>query len=147
MKVDVLQDYLEEQRKSTARDRGIASIIKDRKKVRDSLIFAVGSYVFGGLVTRNKYTALTAGMSGLESMVQGFGESKWRVLLGKRIQVVPEETMSSQFTGTTWVTLDGFHKTMEELKKRTLLGEKLRSLDDVISKLTKKPRLIQNKIS
>ena len=76
-------------------------------------------------------------------MVQGFGESKWRVLLGKRVLVVPEETISSQFTGTTWVTLDSFHKTMEGLKKRALSGEKLGSLDDVISKLTKKPRLSQ----
>jgi len=38
---------------------------------------------------------------GFDGMVQGFGESKWRVLLGKRILVVPEETISSQFTGTT----------------------------------------------
>ena len=140
MKVDALQNYLEEQRKSAARDRGIASLIKDRKRVRNSLLVAAGSFIFGGLLTRDKFGALTAGMSGFDGMVQGFGESKWRVLLGKRILVVPEETISPQ---VTWITLASFHKTMEELKKRALWGEKLGSLDDVISKLTKKPRLSQ----
>ena len=143
IKVDALQNYLEEQRKSAARDRGIASLIKDRKRVRDSVLVAAGSFVLGGLLTRDKFGAITAGISGFDGMVQGFGESKWCVLLGKRILVVPEETISSQFTETTWVTLDSFHKTMEELKKRALAGEKLGNLGDVISKLTKKPRLSQ----
>ena len=143
IKVDALQNYLEEQRKSVARDRGIASLIKDRKRVRDSVLVAAGSFVLGGLLTRDKFGAITAGISGFDGMVQGFGESKWCVLLGKRILVVPEETISSQFTETTWVTLASFYKTMEKLKKRALAGEKLGNLDDVISKLTKKPRLSQ----
>lgn len=62
------------------------------------------------------------------------------MLLGKKISVVPEETISPQ---VTWITLVSFYKTMEGLKKRALSGEKLGSLDDVISKLTKKPRLSQ----
>jgi len=143
MKIDALHNYLEEQRKFTAYDRGLTSLVKDRKRVRDSLLVAAGSFILGGLLTRDKFKALTAGMSGFDGMVQGFGDSKWRVLLGKRIFVVPEEMLSSQFTGTTWVTFDSFHNTMEELKKRALLGEKLGSLDDVISKLMKKPRLSQ----
>jgi len=143
MKIDALHNYLEEQRKSTARGRGTASLIKDSKRVRGSLLFAAGSAILTGLLTKDKFVALTAGMSGFDGMVQGFGGSKWRVLLGKRILVVPEETISSQFTGTTWVTLDSFHKTMEELKKRALSGEKLGSLDDVISKVMQKPRLSQ----
>jgi len=111
--------------------------------VRDSLLVAAGSFILGGLLTKDKFNALSAGMSGFDGMVQGFGESKWRVLLGKRISVVPEEAISSQFTGTNWVTLDSFYKTMEELKKRALAGEKLESLDNVISKVMKKPRLSQ----
>ncbi len=47
MKVDALQNYLEEQRKSTARDRGIASLIKDRKRVRNSLLVAAGGFILG----------------------------------------------------------------------------------------------------
>jgi len=138
MKINALHNYLKEQRKFTARDRGTASLIKDRKRVRDSLLVAAGSFILGGLLTRDKFSALTAGMSVFDGMVQGFGESKWRVLLGKKILVVPEETISSQFTGTTWVTLDSFYKTTEELKKRALLGKKLGSLDDVISKVMRK---------
>jgi len=140
MKIDALHNYLEEQRKSTARDRGTAYLIKDSKRVRDSLLVAAGSFILGGLLTRDKFGALTAGMSGFDGMVQGFGESKWRVLLGKRILVVPEETISPQ---VTWITLASFHKTIEELKKRALSGDKLGNLDDVISKLTKKRRLSQ----
>jgi hypothetical protein len=140
MKVDALQNYLEEQRKSAARDRGIASLIKDRKRVRDSLLVAAGGFILGGLLTRDKLEALTAGMSGFDGMVQGLGESKWCVLLGKKISVVPEETISPQ---VIWITLASFYKTTEELKKRSLAGEKLGNLDDVISNLTKKPQLSQ----
>jgi len=140
IKVDALQNYLEEQRKSAARDRGITSLIKDRRRVHGSLLVAAGSFILGVLLTRDKFGALSAGMSGFDGMVQGLGESKWCVLLGKKISVVPEETISPQ---VTWITLASFHKTMEELKKRALAGEKLGSLDDVISKLMKKPRLSQ----
>jgi len=140
MKVDALQNYLEEQKKSAARDRGVAPLIKDRRKVRNSLLVAACSFVIGGLLTRDKFGALTAGMSGFDGMVQGFGESKWCVLLGKKISVVPEETISPQ---VTWITLASFYKTLEELKKRALAGEKLGNLDDVISKLTRRPRLSQ----
>ncbi|TET62191.1 hypothetical protein E3J49_08660 [Candidatus Bathyarchaeota archaeon] len=66
--------------------------------MRNSLLVAAGSFIFGGLLTRDKFGALTAGMSGFDGMVQGFGESKWRVLLGKRILVVSEETISPQVT-------------------------------------------------
>ncbi len=142
IKVDALQDHLEEQKKSAAHDRGISSLFKDRRRVRDSLLVAAGGFILGGLLTRDKFEALSAGMSGFDGMVQGLGGSKWRVLLGKKISVVPEETISPQ---VTWITLASFYKTMEELRKRALWGEKLGSLDDIISKLMKKPRLSQQK--
>ena len=140
VKVDALHNYLEEQKESAARDKGIVSLIKNRKRIRDSLLVAAGSFVIGGLLTRDKFGALTAGMSGLDGMVQGLGESKWCVVLGKKISVVPEEMISPQVTR---ITLDGFYKAMERLKKRALAGEKLGNLDNVISKLTKKRRLSQ----
>ena len=115
IKVDALKNYVEEQRKSVARDRGIASLIKDRRRVRDSLLYATGSFILGGLLTRDKFVALNSGISGFEGVVQGFGESKWFVLLGKRISVVPEETISPQVTG---ITLASFCRGLEELKKR-----------------------------
>ena len=134
MKIDALQNYLEEQRKSTARDRGIISLTKDKKRVRNSLLYATGSFILRGLLTRDKSEALAAGLSGLNGMIQGFGESKWRVLLGKKISVVPEEMISPQ---VTWITLASFYKTMEELKRRVLAGEKLGTLYDIIAKLKK----------
>jgi len=140
LKVDALQNYVKEQKKSVARAIGFSSLIKDKKRVRNSLLVAAGSFVFGGLLTRDKFGALAAGMSGFDGMVQGFGESKWGVLLGRKISVVPEVTISPQ---VTWITLASFYKTMEELKKKSLAGEKLGNLDDVISKLKKKPRLSQ----
>ncbi len=135
IKVDALQNYLEEQKNSAARDIGISSLIKDRKRVHDSLLVAAGGFILGGLLTRNKFGALTAGMSGFDGMVQGFGESKWCVLLGKKISVVPEGTISPE---VTWITLASFYKIMEELKKRALSGANLGSIDDVISKLKEK---------
>jgi len=144
MKIDALHNCLKEQRKFNARDRGIAFLIKDKKKVRNSLLVAVGSFVIAGLLTKDKFVALSAGMSGFDDVVQGFGESKWCVLFGKKISVVPEKTISSQLIGATWVTLDSCYKTLEELKKRALDGEKLGNLGDVISKLIKKPWLSQH---
>jgi hypothetical protein len=135
-----LQNDIEEQRKSTARDRGISYLIKDRKRVRDSLFFAGIGFILGGLLTRDKYGAVTAGMSGFDGMVQGYGESKWCVILGKKISTVPEEMISPQ---VTWITLASFYKMMGELKKRALAGKKLGNLDDIIAKLMKKPRLRQ----
>jgi hypothetical protein len=135
IKVDALQNYLEEQKISVSRDIGISSLIKDRKRVRDSLLVAAGSFILGGLLTRNKFEAVSAAMSGFDGMVQGFGESKWCVLLGKKISVVQEEMISPQ---VTWITLASFYKIMEELKTRALSGEKLGNLDDVISKLKEK---------
>jgi len=53
------------------------------------------------------------------------------VLLGKKISVVPEGTIS---TKVPWITLASFYRAMEELKRRALAGDKLGNLDDVISK-------------
>jgi len=134
MKVDALQSLIEEQRKSAARDRGIASLLKNKRKVRNSLLVAAGSFVIGALLTRDKLGALAAGMSGFDGMVQGLGESKWYVSLGKTISVLPCEEISQQ---ATWMTLDSFNEMMEELKKKALAGEKLETLDNVLSKLKK----------
>ena len=45
IKVEALQNYLKEQIESAARYRGIASLIKDSKRVRDSLLVAAGSFI------------------------------------------------------------------------------------------------------
>ena len=135
IKIDVLRNYVEEQKKSVARNIGMSYLIKDRKRVRDSLLMAAGSFIFAVLVTRDKFGALAAGMSGFDGMVQGLGESKWCVLLGKKISVVPEQKIPPK---VTYIPLASFYKTMEELKKKALTGKKLGSLDDIITKLKEK---------
>ena len=77
LKLEYLQQALEEHVMSEARARGISLIMRDKKQLRNSLLMAAGSFVFGGLVTKDKWRALTAGMSGFDSMVQGFGERKY----------------------------------------------------------------------
>ena len=135
LKIHAFQYYVEEQIKSKARDRGILSLINDKRKVRNSLLMAAGSFVIGGLLTRDKFNALSAGMAGLDGMIQGFGEGDWYILFSNIISVVPEKMISPQITG---ITLVSFNEKMEELKKRALTGVKLGNLNDVISRLTRK---------
>ena len=100
--------------------------------LRNSLLVAAGGFILGGLLSRDKLDALNAGMSSLDGIVQGFGESKWCVLLGQKISVVPEEWICPQ---VTWITLDIFNKKIKELKDRALAGEKLGTLVDIRAKL------------
>ncbi len=85
-------------------------------------------------VSKDKCIALNAGMSGLEGMIQGFGETSWCVSLGKKISVVPEEMISAE---VPWITVTSYYRATEELKRRALAGDKMGNLADVISKLTK----------
>jgi hypothetical protein len=135
LKIHAFQYYVEEQGKSIARDRGIISLINDKIKVRNSLLMAAGSFVIGGLVTKDKFTALSAGMSGFDGMIQGFGEGKWCILLGKKISIVPEESIPTQVTRLPMLS---FNEMMEEFKKRALDGGRTGKLDDVISRLARK---------
>ena len=134
LKLEYLQQALEQHVLSEAHARGISLIMRDKKQLRNSLLMAAGSFVFGGLVTKDKWRALTAGMSGFDSMVQGFGERKWCVILRKKISVVPEGMVPATIT---WVTLDSFYRTTEELKKQASAGKKMGNLNDIISKFKK----------
>ena len=139
-KILVIEFYIEKQKESVARDKGFTYLFKEKSRLRDSLIFAAGSFVFGRLLTKDKYGALTAGVSGFDGMVRGFGESKWCVLLGYSISIVPEGTISTQVPR---ISLGYFYETMEELKKGALSGKKVGEFDDIISKLMKKPERSQ----
>ena len=135
LKIYTFQYYVEEQRISIACDGGMTVLIHDKKKIRDSLLWAAGSFVIGGLVIKDKFTALSAGMSGFDGMVQGFEEGKWCILLGKKISIVPEESIPTQVTR---LPLLSFNEMMEEFKKRALDGGRTGNLDDVISRLARK---------
>ena len=134
IKILVIEFYIEKQKQAASRDKGITSLFQDKRRVRDSLIVAAGSFVFGGLLTKNKFQALSAGLSGFDGMVQGFGETRWCVLIGNKISVVPEGAISAK---VPWITLANFYRAIEELKRRALAGVKLGNLDGVISKLMK----------
>ncbi len=86
-------------------------------------------------MTKDKFTALSAGMSGFDGMVKGFGDSNWHVLIGKKLAVVPDEAITLQ---ATRLSLICFNEKMEELKKRAINGGRMGNLDDIISRLIRK---------
>ena len=99
-KVAYLQHEIDKKISSEARSRGLSSILRDKKKARDSMFIAAGLGVLGGIVARDKYTALKAGMSGFDGALMGFGAAKWFISLGKKIKIAPEQKLVS---GEDWI--------------------------------------------
>jgi hypothetical protein len=131
-KVDSLQKLLEQKIKSEALRRGAASVIKDRSRLRTSLVFTAGSFIAGGLLSRDKWVALDSGIAGLNGALQVFGRSRWFVLFAGRIVVI---ACDSTPPPGNWLALESLKPAMEDLKKRALTGETLGNLDDVLHKL------------
>jgi len=134
-KVELLQKLLEEKIKSEARRRGVASVIRDRKRLKSGALFTAGSFIIGGLLTQDKWAALNSGLAGLEGALQGFGHAKWVVLLGKRIVVAASESTSLE---GEWIAWDSLKLAMNELRNKALGGEALGNLDDVLYRLEHK---------
>jgi len=132
LKMESLERYLEEQRKGVARTRGFTVLFKDKRKVRDSLLVAASSFILGGLIFKDKFFALNAGMSGFDSALQGLGETRWFASLGKKILVAAEDSLPSK---RTWFTWEGLMAAIEELKQRASQGERLGNLDNIIDTL------------
>ena len=63
-------------RKVLARQRGAELVTKDSKEMRTSLAVSAIGLVLGGLVTKDKYAALNAGLSGSDGVIQEFGEAR-----------------------------------------------------------------------
>jgi hypothetical protein len=135
LKVESLQKLLAKKIKSEARRRGVASVIRDRKRFESGALSAVGNFIIGGLLTQDKWTAVNSGLSGLDGALQGFGRARWVVLLGKSIVVAASE--NNQLEGK-WLAWDSLKLAMEELRKKAQLGEALGTLDDVLSRLEQK---------
>ena len=138
LKVDYLQHYLDKRRKEIARGRGFASFIRDKKMMRNSLLVAAGSLILGGLITRDKFTALHTGLSAFDGALQALGEARWFVSLSKKIAVAPENSLSPE---GIWVTWESLNRAMKGLKDKAVVGEKLGNLDNVIFKL-KREKLV-----
>jgi len=132
LKMESLERYLEEQRKDVARSRGFRTLASDRRKIRDSLLVTAGSAILLGLISKDKFMALNAGMSGFDGFLQGLGEARWFVSLGKKILVTPGDNLSSE---QTWFAWENLMAAIEELKRRVLHGERLGSLDNIIDNL------------
>jgi hypothetical protein len=93
---------------------------------------AAGGFILGGLIAKDKYDALNAGMSGFDGVLQGFGETKWAVSLQKELVVVPYDAIT---TKGTWVTLESLIAAIHDLKTEALQGKQLGTLDNVIQRL------------
>ena len=136
-KIELLQYSLEKQRESVARRRGIMSLNRDKKKIEASLGIAAGGFILGGLIAKDKYAAMSAGLSGLDGALEGFGETKWAVSLGKKMVIAPHDSIPSK---GTWVTLESLKGAIEDLKEKASQGEQLGTLDNVIYRLKQSRR-------
>jgi len=132
LKLEYLRRYLEEQKKDAARSRGFRTLVEDKRKVRDGLLVTVGSLILGGLISKDKFVALNAGMSGFDGFLQGLGEARWFVSLGKKILVTPGDNLPSE---RTWFAWENLMAAIEELKRRAIQGERLGNLDNIIDNL------------
>jgi len=132
LKIRFLKYSLAKQREATESKRGFDLLIKDRKKLRTGLAVAAGGLIFGGLVTKNKYDALNAGLSGFNGVLQGFGETKWAVLLQKELVIVPYDAIPAK---GTWVTLESLMAAIDDLEIEASEGKQLGTLDNFIQRL------------
>jgi hypothetical protein len=131
-KVELLQKLFEDKIKSETRRRGAASIIRDGNRLRTSILWTAGSFIVGGLVTRDEKFALDSALAGFNGALQGFGRSRWFVQLGERIVVTATEFVPSEEKWIAWETLKS---AMVELRKKVLAEDALGNLDDVLHKL------------
>jgi hypothetical protein len=132
LKIEFLKYSLERQRKIVARERGFTLLINDRKKIGAGLAVTVGASILGGLIAKDKDSALYAGLSGFTGVLQGFGESKWAVSLQRHLVIVPSDAIPA--TGT-WVTFESVIAAIDDLKMEILRGKRLGSLDNIIQRL------------
>jgi hypothetical protein len=132
LKIRFLKYSLVKQRDAMESKRGFDSLIKDRKKLGAGLAAAAGGFIFGGLMTKDKNIALNAGLSGFNGVLQGFGETKWAVLLQKELLIVPYDAIPAE---GTWVTLESLMAAIDDLEIEASEGKQLGTLDNVIQRL------------
>ena len=132
LKIEFLKYSLEKQREAIARQRGFDSLIKDRRKIGTGLAAAAGGLILGGLIAKDKYVALNAGLSGFNGVLQGFGETRWAVSLQKELVIAPYDAIPVK---GTWVTLESLIAAIHDLETDALQGKQIGTLDNVIQKL------------
>ena len=132
LKVEFLKYSLEKQRKAVARQRGLALLIRDRKKIGAGLAVTAGASILGGLIAKDKDAALNAGLSGFNGVLQGFGETRWAVSLQKELVIVPNNAIPAK---GTWITFESLITAIDYLKTEALQGKRLGTLDNIIQRL------------
>ncbi len=132
LKIELLEYCLEKQRRAVACQRGFALLIGDRKKMGAGLAVTAAASILGGLIAKDKDTALNAGLSGFNGVLQGFGETRWAVSLQKELVIVPYSAIPAK---GTWVTLESLIAAIRDLKTETLQGKRLGTLDNRIQRL------------
>ena len=132
LKIEFLKYSLEKQRTAVACQRGFTFLTKDRKKVETSLAVTVGAFILGGLLAKDKDAALNAGLSGLNGVLQGFGETRWAVSLNKDLVFLPHNAIPAK---GTWVTFESLITAIDALKTEALQGKRLGTLDKIIQRL------------
>jgi len=132
LKIEFLKYSLEKRKTALARQRGFALVFGDRKKVEAGLAVTVGAFIFGGLITKDKDVALSAGLSGFNGVLQGFGEIKWAVSLNKELVILPHNVIPAK---GTWVIFESLTTAIDGFKAEALRGKRLGTLDNVIERL------------
>ena len=132
LKMEFLEYSLEKQRKAIARQRGLALLVRDRRKMGTGLAVTAGASILAGLVAGDKDAALTAGLSGFYGVLQELGETRWAVSLQKELVVLPYDDIP---TKGRWVTFESLITAMHDLKTEALQGRPLGTVDNVIQRL------------
>jgi hypothetical protein len=132
LKLEFLEHSPEKQRKAIARQRGLALLIRDRRKVGAGLAVTAGASILAGLITKDKDAALNAGLSGLYGVLQEFGETRWAVSLQNELTILPYDAIPAK---GSWVTFESLIAAIRDLKTEALQGKRLGTLDNVIQRL------------
>ena len=137
-KVQFLAHQLESRRKHLARSRGVASFATLRESL--PLLGVSGALsILTGMITKDGHAAMNVGIGGLNSALQGLGETEWAVCLGKHLAVASQDHITQ---GDVWVTWDSLQIALHELEERAKSGAPLESLDNIISELKKSKKLL-----
>ena len=139
LKIEFLKHSLQKQRKALARERGMGLLIRDKKKIGTSLAVAVGGLIFGGLISKDKYTALNTGISGFDGVLLGLGETNCVVSLEKGLVVMPTNV---NLPRGAWVTFESLIAAVDDLKAEAWQKKQLGNLNDIIQKLQQSAKLI-----
>jgi hypothetical protein len=132
LKIDILKSKLMKAQRDVARLRGITALRQDTRKLGIGLGLGVAGLIFGGVLTKNKYSAASTGLRTVDAFTQELGQSRWAVSLDSKMLVVPTDEVTA---GRSWITLDSLSGAMETLKEKALAGEKIGDLEAIVSEL------------